>query len=114
MVVEAVGPSEHLDDRVVLADEIASRLDGVAAHIQKGAASTQFLFPKPVGVRAAVGFARANGQYFADAALLNELPSFDDRRAKDFGLGVTVQDAGRLDGIEHFPRFMAIASQGFG
>ena len=34
MVVEAVGPSEHLDDRVVLADEIASRLDAVPLQTQ--------------------------------------------------------------------------------
>src|SRR5262245_26264791 len=110
---EAGAPCHHFDDTILLTEAIAGRLDAVASEIVQCAAAGLGDVPEMCAVRAAVRFPRPHPEYPADASVFDRLARLDDAWREDFGLGVPMECARSLRGIQHATRFLAIARERF-
>ena len=110
-VAERGAPGERLGQRDVLAEEVARRLDRVAAHVEQRAAAGRLGVPEVRGVRAGVRLAGADGEHLADRAVLDHLARLHHVRREHLGLGVAVHHAGVLDDPEDLRRLRRVAGE---
>ena len=99
-------PTPDLGDRVVLAEEVPRRFDGVAAHVEQRAAAGGLGVPEVRCVRTGMTLAGAHGEQLADAAGLDHLVGLGDVGREHRALGIAVPDAGFVGRIEDLLRLV--------
>src|SRR5690606_19721324 len=109
-----VGPAHDLYGANILADITAGDLDTMTTQVQNAAPAGLFLVPKPVAVRAGMGFARAGPEYCTQCAVLYTFERLDGFRRINEVFQIAVEYARFFYRFQHTGRFSRIAAERFG
>src|ERR1700687_3786818 len=114
LVHERGAPGEDVLDRMLLAEQVASGLDRVAAHVQQGAPAGDLSVPEMGRVRPRVGLAGTDRQEISDGSGLDPGARLHDVPREDLGLGVAVDHARRPGQPNHLGGLRRVARQRLG